>query len=217
MKPQLTIKQLCNEAGSFAAQESLHQDPIIYGTTDGKAIGTYLEHKFRAQLAGKYTFGMGSSAQGIDFPELNVDMKVTRITQPQSSCPFESARQKIYGLGYAVLVFVYDKHDDPQTQTGRLEILNTIFIEAPYTADYQTTRGILQILENDGNNEELVAFMRDRNLPVDDIQAYQLAEEILRNPPQIGYITICNPQLWRAEYCHESAENVTGVVRIRQK
>ncbi len=98
-----------------------------------------------------------------------------------------------------------------------MEILNTIFIEAPYTADYQTTRGILQILENDGNNEELVAFMRDRNLPVDDIQAYQLAEEILRNPPQIGYLTISNALQWRLQYRRaiENAGRVEGVVKIR--
>ncbi len=215
MKHNLTVSHLLTEAANFAAQESAHLEPSIYGITDGKAIGTYLEHKFRSYLAENYAFNTGNSAQGIDFPELNVDMKVTRITQPQSSCPFESARQKIYGLGYAVLVFVYEKHDDPHTQTGCLEILDAIFIEAPYTADYQTTRGILQILENDGNSEEMIAFMRDRNLPLGDIQAYQLAEEIFRNPPQIGYITICNPHLWRAQYCHESAENVAGVVRIR--
>jgi hypothetical protein len=39
-------------------------------------------------------------------------MKVTRIKQPQSSCPFKSARQKIYGLGYSLIVFVYEKIDD---------------------------------------------------------------------------------------------------------
>ena len=42
-------------------------------------------------------------------------MKVTAITQPQSSCPFKSARQKIFDLGYSLLVFVYDKKDDPKT------------------------------------------------------------------------------------------------------
>jgi hypothetical protein len=55
-------------------------------------------------------------------------MKVTRVTQPQSSCPFKSARQKIYGLGYALLVFVYDKVDDLDTQTGGLHILHTTFL-----------------------------------------------------------------------------------------
>ena len=39
------------------------------------------------------------------------DIKVTSITQPQSSCPFKNARQKIYGLGYNLLVFVYNKED----------------------------------------------------------------------------------------------------------
>ena len=37
------------------------------------------------------------------------DIKAISITQPQSSCPFKNARQKIYGLGYNLLVFVYDK------------------------------------------------------------------------------------------------------------
>jgi len=46
-----------------------------------------------------------------------VDIKVTSIRQPQSSCPFKSARQKIYGLGYSLIVFVYDKKDDPATKT----------------------------------------------------------------------------------------------------
>jgi hypothetical protein len=48
----------------------------------------------------------GNLAKGIDFPELGVDIKVTSIRQPQSSCPFKSVRQKIYGRGYSLLVFV---------------------------------------------------------------------------------------------------------------
>jgi len=58
-----------------------------------------------------------SSAKGIDFPELGVDLKTTSIKQPQSSCPFKSARQKIYGLGYHLLVFVYEKIDEQTRQT----------------------------------------------------------------------------------------------------
>ena len=50
-----------------------------------------------------------SSARGIDFPELLIDMKVTSIRQPQSSCPFKSAKQKIFGLGYSLIIFVYEK------------------------------------------------------------------------------------------------------------
>lgn len=72
---------------------------------------------------------MGNSASGIDLPELNVDIKVTSIVQPQSSCPFKSARQKIFGLGYSLLVFVYSKTDEPKTRTSTLKIIHTIFVE----------------------------------------------------------------------------------------
>jgi len=57
----------------------------------------------------KYQFPPSNSAKGIDFPEIDVDIKVTSFKQPQSSCPFRSARQKIFGLGYSLLVFVYEK------------------------------------------------------------------------------------------------------------
>jgi hypothetical protein len=91
--PILTVDTLCYEAA-----ESQHLEPILYGVTDGKAIGTYLEQKFRLYLQGKYEFMKGNSASGIDFPDLLVDVKVTSVRQPQSSCPFKSARQKIFDL-----------------------------------------------------------------------------------------------------------------------
>ena len=200
VKPTLTIKSLTDEASRFSETESSHIEPALFGVTDGKAIGTYFEHKFRDYLRERYSFEEGSSASGIDFPSLNVDMKVTRIGQPQSSCPFRSARQKIYGLGYSLLVFVYEKIDDSATQTGNLNILHSIFVEASRTADYQTTIGILRIIENDGYEDDLIAFMQERSLPVDDIQALRLAEEALENPPEMGYLTISNALQWRLQY-----------------
>jgi len=192
MKPPLTVDLLCTEANLFAQTESQHGDSNIYGVTDGKAVGTYVELKFRKYLSEKYTYTVGNAAKGIDFPDLSVDMKVTSKKQPQSSCPFRSARQKIFGLGYSLLIFVYDKLDDPITQTSRLDIQRVIFVNEKCTADFQTTLGIRKIIENSGNVDDLVAFMHERYLPLDDIQAYQLAEEILTNPPQIGYLTISN-------------------------
>jgi hypothetical protein len=158
----------------------------------------------------------GSSAKGIDFPNLDVDLKVTSIRQPQSSCPFKSARQKIFGLGYGLLVFVYEKFDDPRTKTCRLNILHTIFVEAKRTADYQTTTGIRQILENNGNEDDLVAFMQDRYLPLSDIEAYQIAEELLQKPPEVGYLTISNALQWRLQYRRviEQAGDVQWIIRV---
>src|SRR4030065_1213726 len=144
---KLTVQLLTPEAKAFADRESGHKEKSLFGVTDGKAVGTYLEHKFQEALQKKYEYMRGSSAKGIDFPKLDIDIKVTSIRQPQSSCPFKSARQKIYGLGYSLLVFVYDKVDDNRKKTATLNILHTIFVEAERTADFQMTRGRRQILD----------------------------------------------------------------------
>jgi len=188
----LTIDILKQEAAQFSEVESIYDEPALYGVTDGKAVGTYLEHKFTAYLAAKYTYDIGNTASGIDFPGLGVDMKVTSIRQPQSSCPYRAARQKIYGLGYNLLIFVYEKADDHEQRTGRLNMQHTIFVDEERTADFQMTKGILNILKNDGNTDDLVAFMQDKNLSVDDIEARNTAEELLKTPPKQGYLTISN-------------------------
>ena len=216
MKRKLTVGSLRSEAKVFAERESGHREPSLYGVTDGKAVGTYFEHKFQAYLHERYDYAEGSSAKGIDFPQLDVDMKVTSIRQPQSSCPFKSARQKIFGLGYSLLVFVYDKSDDPKTVTGSLNIMHTIFVEASRTADYQTTTGIRRILENQGNRDDLLAFMQERMLPVDEVEAAKIAEELMSSAPEVGYLTISNALQWRLQYSRviEKAGEVSGIRRI---
>ena len=216
MPQDLTVETLKKEARAFAIAESKHLDPALYGVTDGKAVGTYFEHKFREYLQTRYDFTEGSSAKGIDFPELDVDMKVTSIKQPQSSCPFRTARQKVYGLGYSVLIFVYEKTDNHSQRSGNLKILHAIFVDSSRTADFQITTGLRGIIENSGNVDDIIAFLHQKFLPVDDIQARQLAEEIIENPPEIGYLTISNALQWRLQYRRviEKAGSVPGVLRI---
>jgi hypothetical protein len=217
MKPTLTIEDLCDEAAKFAEIESLYDEPVLYGVTDGKAIGTYLEHKFTAYLAENYSSQQGNSASGIDLPALDVDIKVTSIKQPQSSCPFRSATQKVFGLGYHLLVFVYDKYDDSENRTGRLDMQNTIFVDRSRTADFQTTKGIADILNREGNKDDIIAFIMERNLPVDEIGANQLAERILESPPNQGYLTISNALQWRLQYSRviQQAGSISGIFRVR--
>ena len=218
MKTDLTISQMIDEARIFAEFESLHNEPSLFGVNDGKTVGTYLEHKFKLHLAATYEVKFSSSASGIDLPDLGVDIKVTSITQPQSSCPFRSARQKIFGLGYALLVFVYGKTDDAINKTANLNFLHTIFVEKERTADFQTTTGLKQILANDGNVEDLVSFMQNRNLPLDDIEAYKIAEELLSGKEIVeGYLTISNALQWRLQYSRVITEagNVNGIWRVR--
>lgn len=217
MKTKLTRELLMDEAASFAALESAHNEPVLFGVTDGKAVGTYFEHKFRVRLRAKFEFKEGSSAKGIDFPDLDVDMKVTSVRQPQSSCPYRSAREKIFGLDYSLLVFVYDKTDDPTSSTGRLDVQHVIFVEKERTADYQTTTGIRKILENHGNKDDLLAFMQERLLPVDEIEAGIIADELLSHPPEIGYLTISNALQWRLQYSRviDQAGIVPGVIKLK--
>ena len=130
--------------------------------------------------------------------------------------PLQGRQAKVYGLGYALLVFVYEKTDDERTRTGNLNIRHVIFIESSNTADFQTTTGIRGILDNAGNVEDIIAFLMDRFLPVDEIQARDLAEEILQNPPEIGYLTVSNALQWRLQYRRaiDMAGEVGGIVRI---
>ncbi|WP_207787916.1 hypothetical protein [Candidatus Thiosymbion oneisti] len=151
-------------------------------------------------LSSRYEYEQGNSASGIDLPGLGVDIKVTSVKQPQSSCPFKSASQKIFGLGYHLLVYVYEKTDDDKNKTSRLDIQHTIFIEKERTADFQTTRGLLDILEREGNRDDVIAFIFEKNLPVDEIGAGELADRILETPPNQGYLTISNALQWRLQY-----------------
>jgi hypothetical protein len=198
--PPLSISELKTAAANFL--EGISGVPIshLYGVTDGKAVGTHVEHEFHKYLSERYAYNAGSSASGIDFPEIDVDLKVTSLRQPQSSCPFRNAGQKIFGLGYHLLVFVYDKTDDQATRTAKLRFQHAVFVSAERTGDYQTTRGIRDILVRNGNKDDVLAFLEERNLPLDEVGRDVLAEEILRRAPVQGFLTISNALQWRLQY-----------------
>ena len=182
----LDTAKLIKSAETFCKQESGKYRKELFGVTDGKAIGTFIEHLFRNYLSEHYEMEAGSSANGLDLPSVNTDIKVTSIKQPQSSCPFKDSKQKIYGLGYA------------------------------RTADYQTTMGIRQIIENNGNADDIFAFLNDHKIPADEVTLMNMAKDILKNPPHIGYLTISNALQWRLQYGRvvTLSENVEGISTI---
>lgn len=92
-----------------------------------------------------------------------------------------------------------------------------IFLEKERTADFQTTKGLLDILEREGNKDDVVAFIIDRNLPVDEIGAELLADRILETPPNQGYLTISNALQWRLQYSRiiQKAGTVSGISKVR--
>ncbi|MEY4904034.1 MAG: hypothetical protein RLZZ292_1849 [Bacteroidota bacterium] len=217
-KSKITIEKLIEEAKNFCILESKFQNTTLFGVTDGKAVGTFIEQKFKFFLSQRYEIQLGNAASGIDLPstDINTDIKVTSIKQPQSSCPFKDAKQKIYGLGYNLLVFVYDKQDEPNKKIATLNFVSCSFVHAAQTADYQTTFALRQMLSNNANEEEIIAYLMDKNLPADEIGLTQLAKTILATPPKQGYLTISNALQWRLQYGRivTMSETVEGITRI---
>ena len=217
-KEKLTIERLIQEAQIFCVEQSKFQHKELYGVTDGKAVGTLIEHKFQTHLNDKYELLVGSSARGIDLPsdDILTDIKVTSIRQPQSSCPFKDAKQKIFGLGYNLLVFVYDKTDDSTTQSANLNFVSCSFVHKERTADYTTTYRLREMVNDGGNEADIVAYLQDKNIPADEITLTKIAEQILQTPPEQGYLTISNALQWRLQYQRIVAltDDIPGIEKI---
>lgn len=216
MNPKLTIEKLKAEAKQFCITESKIKNAELFGITDGKAVGTYVEHKFQQQLTAKYEVVIGSSASGIDLPSPDIltDIKVTSIKQPQSSCPFKDAKQKIFGLGYNLLVFVYDKKDDPKTRTSILDFVSCAFISKERTADYTTTYRLREMISDGANEEDIAAFLRDTNIPVDDISLKRLAQQVIKTQPQQGYLGKKNIPFSYYQHIVDMSEVVSGISNV---
>ena len=217
-KKKLTIEKLIEEAQLFCLEQSKFQHKELYGVTDGKAVGTLIEQKFQSHLNDKYEVLVGSSARGIDLPsdDILTDIKVTSIKQPQSSCPFKDAKQKIFGLGYNLLVFVYDKTDDPTTQTAILNFVSCSFVHKERTADYTTTFRLREMIKDGANEADIIAYLQDKNIPADEITLAKVAEQILQSTPEQGYLTISNALQWRLQYQRivTLVDDIQGIEKI---
>lgn len=194
----MNIQDMKMEAIEFGKIMSSENHETLIGVNDGKKIGTYIEHRFQEFVMKKYEVEVGNSARGIDLPSVETDIKATSIAKPQSSCPFRDARQKIYGLGYNLIVFVYEKTDTATTCT--LDFKDCAFVEAAKTADYTTTKRLREMVDDGANKDDIIGYLADKNLPGDDIVYSDLADEILNHKPEQGYLTVSNAIQWRLSY-----------------
>src|ERR1700691_1566053 len=199
MKEKLTIDMLIHEAQNFCIAQSDFQHKELFGVTDGKAVGTLIEQKFQKHLHDKYEVQVGSSASGIDLPSEDIltDIKVTSIKQPQSSCPFKDAKQKIFGLGYNLLIFVYDKVDNPKTKTANLNFVSCSFVSKERTADYTTTFRLREMVKDKANEADIIGYLSDRYISADEITLANFAEQILHTPPEQGYLGAATVSTWQ--------------------
>ena len=204
----LTLDLFRTAAKEFAAELAVTPLRALYGATDGKAVGTKVESMFKVHLQARYDLAVGNAANGLDFPSLNLDLKVTSKKQPQSSCPFRAATQKIYGLGYNLLVIVYVKRDVVEEEAAYLDIENVIYIDESRTGDFTLTKTIREIVERigvqsggkDAAIDDLDALLQDKNVPLDEVSRRQLAERLVDDVPEQGVLTISNALQWRLQY-----------------
>lgn len=174
---KLTINKLKEEATSFCKHESSITHNNLIGITDGKAVGTYIEHKFEEHLRNNYEITTGSSSKGIDLPDshINTDIKVTSIKKPQSSSPFKNIEQKIYGLGHNLLIFVYEKTD--MNNNCYLDFKQCIFLEAEKTGDYNLTKVLREMVENREGKSKIIEILKEGNVPGNEDDLESLAEK----------------------------------------
>jgi hypothetical protein len=114
---------------------------------------------------------------------------------------------------------VYDKEDRPQTKTAKLDFISCSFVSKERTADYTTTFRLREMVEDNANVEDIVAYLNDKNIPADEITLLQLAEQILNTLPEQGYLTISNALQWRLQYQRivDLSENIDGIIKIVDK
>ncbi|WP_407432823.1 hypothetical protein [Methanobrevibacter sp.] len=215
---KLTISKLREEAITFCKHESTIIHEELVGVTDGKAVGTYIEHKFEEYLKNKYEITIGSSGKGIDLPDphINTDIKVTSVKKPQSSSPFKNIEQKIYGLGYNLLIFVYEKIDI--ANKCYLDFKHCILIKSERTGDYNLTKILRKLIELGAKESDIIEILKDNNIPGDNQILEILAKKIIKNPPKQGYLTISNALQWRLRYINviNLEENVDGIYTYGQ-
>lgn len=214
---KLTKKSLIREAELFCARANSKEHPELFGINDGKTIGTYIEHEFKTYLKSKYIFSLGSSAYGIDFPDddINTDLKVTSSNKPQNSCPFLDVKQKVYGLGYNILLFIYEKYE--KEDKCFLFFDSCTFIRANETSDYNLTKNLRKMVENGWSKERITYYLNECRLPGDETTLSSLAEEIINNPPKQGYLTISNAFQWRLKYTYKDKKKDLPEVDIKKE
>lgn len=201
-RKQLTCELLMHEATNFCINSNNKGIKSLYGVTDGKAVGTSIEKMFKLYLSQKYDFDIGNSGKGIDLPDenINTDIKVSSIKKPQSSSPYKDAKQKVFGLGYNLLLFVYDKSDNDVEKKAYIEWKDCIFIEKEHTADYTLTKELIEAKQLECSLDDIVDILKSKNIKGEESTLRTIANEILEKDIEQGEITVSNALQWRLNY-----------------
>ena len=91
-----------------------------------------------------------------------------------------------------------------------------------FSAQKRIVQSVLSFHPHTAHNateDEIIAFLMDRNLPADDILLSQIARKILTHPLVQGYLTISNALQWRLQYGRivDLKASVSGITKIVEK
>lgn len=70
---------------------------------------------------------------------------------------------------------------------------------------------------NDGaNRDDIISYLKDRNLPADEITLEKIADLVFTQKPELGYLTISNALQWRLQYSRiiNLKENIKGISKL---
>jgi hypothetical protein len=214
--PRLTRAKLQIEAAAFAKAHAHHNEPALVGM-DYPAIEPYYLHRFKTELAKRYDIPETRSKKEITFPTISVDVKFVNDRLGDSYCLMHSGTQMVHGLGYDVLLFVYHQQSDFAAGTVGLDIRDTIWVKNYRTADWYSTRSIINCLEEKPAIEDILSRFDIISLPVFPGEALKLAQEILKTPPQQGYVAMGRAMKWHLRWGRviEEAGKVDGILRLK--
>lgn len=166
-----------------------------------KRIGTYFENELRVWFEEKHGFvSDGSVAEGIDLPAFNLDVKTTSNRHPQSSSPFDDPGERITGVDYNILLFVYDRKS---VEGGnKFEIVSCAYIPKERASDYRKSENARTLVADYREGTLTESELREQLEELTGIGAIsdEKFEEIKQNPPKKGGITMTPAVQWRFNY-----------------
>lgn len=120
--------------------QEMESNPSDYLGIEVKTRGTLIETNCKNFLEQKLGISIGgSAANGVDLPIFNTDIKSTSMNQPQSSSPYKSISEKLFGFPYNILLFIYRIDDDSFT------VEHCAYIPQEYTGCKLGTRFIKKL------------------------------------------------------------------------